>query len=152
MNIYVRRDYKTVKSAVEAANDGDIIVIPSGIYKEKINIAKKNLTLVGDGFVTLTYDAASGNSDENGVEYNTFTSATVTVEETAVGFKAENITFENSYNRIDSDRAVTQALAISCGADKSVFHHCNFLGWQDILREALILFLETRQRYLRNVI
>lgn len=41
MNIYVRRDYKTVKSAVEAANDGDIIVIPSGIYKEKINIAKK---------------------------------------------------------------------------------------------------------------
>lgn len=88
MNIYVRRDYKTVKSAVEAANDGDIIVIPSGIYKEKINIAKKNLTLVGDGFVTLTYDAASGNCDENGVEYNTFTSATVTVEETAVGFKA----------------------------------------------------------------
>lgn len=133
MNIYVRRDYKTVKSAVEAANDGDIIVIPSGIYKEKINIAKKNLTLVGDGFVTLTYDAASGNCDENGVEYNTFTSATVTVEETAVGFKAENITFENSYNRIDSDRAVTQALAISCGADKSVFHHCNFLGWQDTM-------------------
>ena len=38
MNIYVRRDYKTVKSAVEAANDGDIIVIPSGIYKEKIKI------------------------------------------------------------------------------------------------------------------
>ena len=42
MNIYVRRDYKTVKSAVEAANDGDIIVIPSGIYKEKIFVRHIN--------------------------------------------------------------------------------------------------------------
>ena len=39
--ICIRRDYKTVKSAVEAGNDGDIIVIPSGIYKEKIEYCKK---------------------------------------------------------------------------------------------------------------
>lgn len=131
MKIYVRDDYKTVKDAVLAAKSGDIIVIPSGIYKEKINISKNDINLVGDGIVTITYDAAAGNLDEDGNEYNTFTSATVTIDEEVTGFKAENITFENSYNRTDPDRKVTQALAISSGADRAVFDNCNFLGWQD---------------------
>lgn len=133
MKIYVRRDCKTVNEAVSAANAGDTIIIPSGVYKEKINICKKNISLIGDGFVTVTYDAAAGNTDSRGIEYNTFTSATVTVDKSAEGFKAENITFENSYNRIDSGRKVTQALAMSCAADGAVFDHCNFLGWQDTL-------------------
>lgn len=131
MKIYVRHDYKTVKDAVLAAKTGDIIVIPSGIYKEKINISKNDITLVGEGIVTITYDAASGNLDEDGIEYNTFTSATVTIDESVVGFKAENITFENSYNRTTSDIKVTQALAISSGANAAIFDNCNFLGWQD---------------------
>lgn len=133
MKIYVRRDYKTVNEAVSAAHDGDEIIIPSGTYKEKINISKKNITLTGDGFVTITYDAASGTLDPNGEEYNTFTSATVTIDGNAAGFKADNITFENSYNRIDPDIKVTQALALSCAADGAVFDNCNFLGRQDTM-------------------
>ncbi len=133
MNIYVRYDYKTVNEAIFNASDGDKIIIPSGVYKEKINITKKNISLIGDGFVTITFDAASGNLDPDGNKYDTFSSATVTVDESAAGFRAENITFENSYNRIDSDIKVTQALAVSCGADGTVFDHCNFLGWQDTL-------------------
>lgn len=133
MNIYVRHDYKTIADAVLAADSGDTIIIPSGIYNEKIEISKKNITLIGDGYVTITYDAAAGNCDENGTEYTTFTSATVTVTENAEGFKAENITFENNYNRVDIDKPVTQALAISCAADGATFDHCNFLGKQDTM-------------------
>ncbi len=133
MNIYVRQDYKTVSEAVSAANDGDTIIIPSGIYREKITVTKKDLSFVGEGVVTLTYDGASGEPDRLGGVYDTFSSATVTITETAENFKAENITFENSYNRADGDVPVTQAVALSCGADGAAFYNCNFLGWQDTL-------------------
>lgn len=132
MNIYVRQDYKTVAEALQSAQDGDIIIIPSGIYYEKLTVDKKNIKLIGEGFVTLTYDAASGNISVTGEKYDTFSSPTVTITEEAAGFVAENITFENSYNRIDPDRKVTQAVAVSCGAD-AVFNNCNFLGCQDTL-------------------
>lgn len=131
MNYIVRKDFKTITEALKNSNPGDTIIIPSGIYREKLYVTVPDITLIGDGVVTITYDAASGNPDENGGMYNTFTSAAVTVTETAQGFKAENITFENSYNRIDPDVKGTQALAISCGADGAVFDNCNFLGWQD---------------------
>lgn len=132
MEIYIRNDFKTIGEAIRAAKDGDTIVIPSGIYREKIYITQKNLTLIGDGHVTITYDAGSGNPRDNGELYNTFTSATVTVESGADNFRAENIIFENNYNRRDSDKKVTQALAMSCGAD-AYFENCSFLGWQDTL-------------------
>lgn len=133
MYLYVLKDYKTINEAVLASNPGDTIVIPSGTYREKVNISKKDISLVGDGFVIITYDAASGNVDKNGNLYDTFSSATVTITETAENFKAENITFENSYNRINGDIPVTQAVAVSCGADGAAFYDCNFLGRQDTL-------------------
>lgn len=130
MNIYVREDYKTMTEALAAASDGDTLYIPSGIYREKIYVKNKNITFIGQGDVTLVYNAGAGNLDENGIMYDTFTSATVTVCEGADGFRAENITFENNYNREDIDIKVTQGLAISCGAD-AVFENCRFLGKQD---------------------
>lgn len=133
MNYIVRKDFRTITEALAAANPGDTIIIPSGIYKEKFTVDKPNISLVGDGVVTITYDAASGNPSPSGGTYDTFSSATVTVLNSAAGFKAENITFENSYNRTDPDIKVTQALAISCGADGAVFDNCNFLGWQDTM-------------------
>lgn len=47
MNIYVRQDYKTVAEALQSAQDGDIIIIPSGIYYEKLTVNKKNIKLIG---------------------------------------------------------------------------------------------------------
>ena len=133
MNLYVRRDYKTITEALTSANPGDAIIIPSGVYKEKIYIEKPDISLIGDGHVTITYDGASGKPDNAGGVYGTFTSATVTVLESAINFKAENIIFENSYNRTDPERSVTQAVALSCGADGSAFYDCSILGWQDTL-------------------
>ena len=132
MTICVRKDFKTIGEAVAAAKDGDTIVVSSGIYREKVYIKQKNLTLLGDGHVTITYDAGSGNPRPDGELYDTFTSATVTVEASAENFRAENIIFENNYNRENPDISVTQALAMSCGAD-AYFENCSFLGWQDTL-------------------
>ena len=42
-------------------------------------------------------------------------------------FHAENITFENSFG------TGSQAVAVLVEADRLVFKHCRFLGWQDTL-------------------
>lgn len=133
MNIIVRRDFNTINEAVSAAQRGDNIIIPSGVYPEKVTVDKEDLSFTGDGFVTITYDAASGKLTQSGGIYDTFSSATLTVTEAAANFRADNITFENNYNRIDSARPLTQAVAVSCGADYASFENCNFLGCQDTL-------------------
>ncbi len=132
MDICVCGDIKTIGEALSLAKDGDTVVVPSGIYREKLYINQKNLTLLGDGHVTITYDAASGNPRPDGELYDTFTSATVTVESGADNFRAENIIFENNYSRENPGQKVSQALAMSCGADAK-FENCSFLGWQDTL-------------------
>ncbi len=133
MDIIVRKHFKTIAEALAAADPGDRIIIPSGVYREKLYIEKPNIEFIGDGHVTVTYDAANGEPCPGGGTYDTFTSATVTVTEAAADFKADNITFENSYNRAGAERKVTQAAALSCGADGAAFYNCNILGWQDTL-------------------
>lgn len=159
MNIYVSKDgseaYCKVADALENAKDGDTIIIKSGVYEERLYISTPNLTMIGEGDVTLTYFNAAEQrvegSDEfldyiikkskGGYEceitsetetYNTFTSSSVTILQSADNFRAENITFENSWNRADDERKVTQALAVACGAN-AVFDNCAFLGKQDTL-------------------
>jgi hypothetical protein len=53
----------------------------------------------------------------------------VTVARGATAFMATNLTFENS----TADQNRTQALALRCSADLSIFHHCRFLGYQDTI-------------------
>lgn len=133
MNIIVRKEHKTIMSALEAARPGDTLILPSGIYYEKVYVDKPDISFIGDGHVTITYDAASGEPAPGGGSYDTFSSATLTIKEGAKNFKADNITIENSYNRLGPDRKVTQAVALSCGADGAAFYDCNILGWQDTL-------------------
>ncbi|WP_292391725.1 NosD domain-containing protein [Methanosarcina sp. UBA5] len=55
-----KEKYKTIQKAVNAAQEGDTIIVNSGTYRENVNITKSSLTILGkgypkvDGFTDLT--------------------------------------------------------------------------------------------------
>ncbi|GJP44377.1 hypothetical protein CLOM_g3756 [Closterium sp. NIES-68] len=64
--------------------------------------------------------------------YTTYTSATFAVE--ADHFTAEGIVFENTAGpRCGGGSGQHQAVAVRVTAERSAFHRCCFLGWQDTL-------------------
>ena len=137
-------DYKTVQEAINSINNTPtdkyraVIRINPGVYNEDVVIDKPYISLVNASKkddVIITYDKANGhpNSDKN---FGTDKTATVTVKETATGFKAQNITFINSYNIDEPDtdkRKQTQAVALETLADKVVLEDCKIIGRQDTL-------------------
>lgn len=49
--------YSTIRSAVDAAGDGDVIIVHAGSYTEHVSVAKR-LTLIGEGADVVTVTAA----------------------------------------------------------------------------------------------
>jgi pectinesterase len=110
--------------APEPGPDGRLFIhIRPGTYDERIYVAqwRPRTTLLGEGkeaadvVITGNKTAASTGS--------TFFSETAEI--LADGFQADRVTFENTAGRAG------QALAISVTADRAVFKHCRFLGYQD---------------------
>lgn len=123
-------------SAIPTAEHPVNIYIQPGIYNEVVKVTKPYIRLINNSGnaekVVITYDRASGHSDSTR-NFGTEKSATFSVEPEATGFKAENITFVNSYNIDDTTRTQTQAVAVMTQADKIVFDNCRFIGRQDTL-------------------
>ena len=126
-------DYRTVQAAVDAAPVNDaafVIQIKPGIYKERLFIARPNIELRGLGSdpsqVVLSYDLSSRMAG------GTTRSASVTVS--GDGFRAENLTIENTYSRTNGmSYEGGQAVALKVVADRAVFRRVRFLGYQDTL-------------------
>lgn len=106
------------------------VFVKSGEYYEKINIGFPNISLIGEDVNTtkIYYDLAAGNAG------GTSQSASVTIMSNAIGFTAENITFENAFDEI-ANASITskQAVAVLTQSDKAVFKNCRFIGNQDTL-------------------
>jgi len=79
------------------------------------------LTFRGDDSqnTVLTYRLSAQEAGNTRLAFSTFVSAN--------DFRAENITFENSFG------TGSQAVALLVDADRVVFENCRFLGWQDTL-------------------
>jgi nitrous oxidase accessory protein NosD len=45
-----KEKYKTIQKAVNAAHEGDTIIVNSGTYRENVNITKSSLTILGKGY------------------------------------------------------------------------------------------------------
>lgn len=126
-------DFKTVQEAFNAVSlfktSQTKIFVKNGIYKEKLELAlnKNNVTLIGESKenVILTYDDYASKSNGAGGTIGTSGSASFIV--TGNGFKAQNITFENSSG------PVGQAVAVRIDGDRIIFENCKFLGFQDTL-------------------
>jgi pectinesterase len=105
------------------------ILIKPGIYKEKLNLAKKQnfVRLVGEDVNTtvLTYDDYNGRTLDNGEPLGTSEAASFRVF--GNDFSAENLTFENTAGKIG------QGPAMWVYGDKASFKNCRFLGTRDTL-------------------
>ena len=120
-------DFKTVQQAVDHVPDGNqqriIIRIKPGVYREQIRVsaAKRYLTFRGDDPLKtiLTYRLSAQEAGNTRLAFTAFVNADE--------FRAENITFENSFG------TGSQAVALFVDADRTEFHNCRFLGWQDTL-------------------
>ncbi len=105
------------------------IFIKEGVYKEKLTLTptKTNVTIIGENVnsTILTYDDFASRKNRFGEEMGTSSSSSVFIF--GDGFKAKNITFQNSAG------PVGQAVAVRVDGDMVVFENCRFLGFQDTL-------------------
>lgn len=126
-------DYSTVQEAINAVPDfrknRTTILIKSGVYKEKLVLpaSKTNVSFIGEEAETtiLTNDDFASKKNRFGEEMGTTGSTSFFIF--GEGFRAENITFENSAG------PVGQAVAVRIDGDKVAFKNCRFLGNQDTL-------------------
>lgn len=135
-------DYTSIQEAIDAVlpnqEQRTVLYIKNGLYNtEKILVAsdKTNITFQGESrdktiISYHIYDCKGGLNNKCPAEdvakwkgQAIRTSATLSIQ--GDGFRAENITFQNTAG------PVGQALAIYVTSDKNVFVNCKFLGYQD---------------------
>jgi len=123
--------FKTVQAAVDAAPDqGEVIRIAPGTYKEKIHIDKNGIELRGMGAlpqdVLLTYDDSAGGAGG--------TNKSFSVAVTGDDFVADNLTIQNDWEKKNGRVGQgTQAVALMITGDRDVLRHVRLLGYQDTL-------------------
>ena len=110
-DLNVPADYTTIQAAIDAAEDGDRILIAPGAYDEFLNAGTKALTLVGTGGSAQTVIDANGDS------------GTLLLVDGASSFGIEGITFRNGRgSRMTELRNIGQVVVQGCrwlGADVS---------------------------------
>ncbi|MGR4865096.1 pectinesterase family protein [Caulobacter sp. LARHSG274] len=123
--------FATVQAAVDAlpANGGAIEIAP-GEYREKIDIQKPGVRLIGKG--RAPGDVVLVWSDGAITAGGTFKSASVKVS--GDGFIARNLTIQNDYHL--KDPRPSQAVALAITADRAVLERVRLLGTQDTLYAA----------------
>lgn len=124
-------DFKTVQAAVDAAPEqGEVIRIRPGVYKEKLAIPQNGIELRGlgqkPGDVVLTYDDSAKSAGGTGK------SGSVTVR--GNDFIAENLTIQNDWEKTHERMGEgAQAVALNISGDREVLRHVRLLGYQDTL-------------------
>jgi len=106
------------------------IYLASGVYRQKIEIAANDLTVIGESRETtvLTYDDYARKIHADGKEYNTFRTYTLCV--TGERVRLENLTVENA----NTDPAtVGQCVALSVNARKFYAKNIDLKSTQDTL-------------------
>lgn len=125
-------DFNSIQQAVDSIPAGtpETIYIKKGIYKERVEVRKNNISFVGestdDTIITESYYARM--IMPNGSKRGTFRSYTFFVY--ADNFTASNLTFENAAGFGDE---FGQAIAVYAEGDNITFRNCKILGHQDTL-------------------
>ncbi|BCX48673.1 pectin/pectin esterase [Haloferula helveola] len=126
-------DFKTLQAAIDKVPEGKSTAIRirlmPGLYVERVMIprSKGPIHLFGDDAETtvITFNNSAETLDDRGRKIGTSRSASVFIE--SDGFRARNVTFENSHGR------GSQALAVNVSGDRAAFDGCRFVGYQDTL-------------------
>ena len=106
------------------------IQIGAGTYKEKLDLERNNVTLLGEDAETtvLTFDDYGLFMMPDGIKRGTFRSYTIFVH--GDNFAAKNLTFANTAG---FGPKVGQAVAVYADGARMTFENCRFLGRQDTL-------------------
>lgn len=127
----------SLTEVLKKVNPYDVIYLDDKTYQEKITITTPNLTLIGSKNTKIIYAASNGtiipaHLGGDGVKnFGTTGSATVIVKESAKGFKAIGITFENSFDRLGKKNG--QAVAFKSECSDLYLKDCSFVSYQDTL-------------------
>ena len=140
--------FKTISAALDSAPGAAAgpyrILIRKGFYREKVLVTRPDVHFLGedrDG-VVISWDDTGSTRGPDGRELGTAGSATLTIS--APGFRAENLTVENSFDyaanlALPEDdpgkvrRRQAVALLTTGDSDKSMFDSVTIRGFQDTL-------------------
>ncbi len=120
-------DFKSIQQAVDHVPDNNtrrvVIRIKPGRYEEQIRVpaAKRFITFRGEeaSKTVITHKLSAQQAGNTRLAFTVFVNAD--------DFRAENITFENTFG------TGSQAVALFVDAERAEFHNCRFLAWQDTL-------------------
>ena len=106
------------------------LYIAAGTYKEKLDLERDNITLIGENAETtiLTFDDYALFLMPDELKRGTFRSYTFFIH--GDNFTAKNLTFANTAG---FGPKVGQAVAVYADGARMVFENCRFLGRQDTL-------------------
>lgn len=104
------------------------VIIKEGIYRERPNLKRGNVTLLGEGNVRIVSGEYALRIHEDGRKVGTFRTATFMAD--CDGFTARNIIFENDAGQ---GSKVGQALALYGDGRGQLYENCTFLGYQDTI-------------------
>lgn len=124
-------EYTTVQSAIDHLPEtGGIILIAPGTYREQVIIDQSHVTLKGTGSdpaTTVIVDDTSQGTRGTKPSY-------ATVHVLGDDFHAENITFQNDFNRTHEQvSAGSQAQALNLEGDRNILSNVHILANQDTL-------------------
>ncbi|MCR5279926.1 MAG: pectin methylesterase [Lachnospiraceae bacterium] len=111
-----------------AGKDPVTVIVKEGIYRERPNLKRDNVTLIGEGNVRIVAGEYALRIHEDGRKVGTFRTATFMAD--CDGFTARNITFENDAGQ---GSKVGQALALYGDGQEQVYENCRFYGFQDTI-------------------
>lgn len=127
-------DFRTITEALASldnkSSEAVQLMIAPGIYKEKVEITRSNVTLCGTGFsasdTVITYDDCAFALMDDGSKRGTFRSYTMLVDASDVTLK--NLTVSNTSG---SEFSAGQAIALYSDGDRLTFEACRFESRQD---------------------
>ncbi len=126
--------YKTVQEAVDAAPEqGAVLHLKAGTYREKLRIGKNGIQLRGDGKrpedVVLVWGDSAKMAGGTGKSFS--------VSVTGDDFVATNLTIQNDWEKTHvREGEGAQAVALYLTGDRAVLRHVRLLGYQDTLYAA----------------
>jgi pectinesterase len=120
-------DTKTLQEAIDRVPENNtqrfVLHLRPGTYNTQIKISqtKPFITLQGEDPLrtVVTFNNSAKTSGATSRSYTAFIGGS--------DFRAENVTFENTYG------VGSQAVAAFVNTDRAIFRNCRFLGWQDTL-------------------
>lgn len=131
-------DYYSVQSAISRVpTTGGVVLVAPGVYRERVMITQSHVTLKSANAdarkTVIVFDLSQGTQLAQ-APAGSLQGGHATVRARGDDFTAENITFENDFNRTHmQEKQGSQAQALNLSGDRNVLHNVRIVGNQNTL-------------------